>query len=95
MYPSFTCWDAIAKIHLRCCLWLLFIHSGCWIASILLCEIAEEADPQDLSDTAGGVQIDATTLENSLAESQEAEYSAIPLPGIYPREILAHTQQET
>lgn len=56
---------------------------------------AEDTDPQDLSGTVGRVQIDATTLENSLAESHEAEYSAAPLPGIYPRETLAHTQQET
>lgn len=52
------------------------------------------ADPQDLSDAAGGAQTDTTTLENSLVESQEAEYSAVPLPGPYPRETPARLQQE-
>ncbi|XP_057156811.1 uncharacterized protein LOC130541057 [Pan paniscus] len=42
--------------------------------------ISEDASPQDLPDTAGGVQIDATTLENNLAVSHGGEYSAIPLP---------------
>ncbi|XP_055122690.1 uncharacterized protein [Symphalangus syndactylus] len=42
--------------------------------------ISEDASPQDLPDTAGGVQTDATTLENNLAVSHGGEYSAIPLP---------------
>lgn len=70
------------------------MHFGCWRAFYRV-RTAEDAGPRDLSGTGGRVQTDATTLENSLAESQEAEYSAIPLPGLYPRETLAHTQQET
>lgn len=39
----------------------------------------EDADPHDLSDTAGGVQIDTTTVENSLAVPHEVGYPAISL----------------
>lgn len=56
---------------------------------------AEDADPQDLSDAAGGVQIDTATLGNSLAESYRAEYSAGPLLGVYARETHVCTAGDT
>lgn len=87
MYPSLAHSD-VAEAHIYCSLLLLFIHFSCWIAFCCV-KMPEVADPQDLSDTAGGVQIDTTTLENSLAVSYKAGYSGICIP---PKNLHIHNR---
>lgn len=88
MHPSFT-YYYIAKIHIYCCLLLLFIHLDYWIAfHVWGYERMQTRTSQILL---AEFRLKQQLRKDSLAVSHEADSSAILLLDIYPRETLAHT----